>query len=217
MYRFGEDSVEKMVSWALEYAHPSTAPSILEVGTGNGTLLFALLDAEYLPERLQGIDYSPGSIKLAKSIATTRGGHKISFHLCDFLNEDPPTLPQGPQQSSADWDLIMDKGTFDAIALMEKDSSGIAPADGYPPKIARLLKPGGHFLITCTLPIEYICISQHLTILFEACNFTEEELRSKFVNIQTGLVYHSRIQHATFTFGGKSGSICSSVAFQKPS
>jgi EEF1A lysine methyltransferase 2 len=214
MYRFGEDSVEKMVSWALEYAHPSTAPSILEVGTGNGTLLFALLDAEYMPKRLQGIDYSPGSIKLAKSIATTRGGDKISFHLCDFLNEDPPTLPQ---QSSTDWDLIMDKGTFDAIALMEKDRNGMAPADGYPPKIARLLKPGGHFLITCTLPIEYKCIAQQLIISPEACNFTEEELRSKFANVQTGLVYHSRIQHATFTFGGKSGSICSSVAFQKPS
>jgi len=167
------------------------APAILEVGSGNGTLLFALLDAEYQPERMSGIDYSPGSIKLAESIAVTRRGDKISFHLCDFLKEDPPTLPY---ENNAGWDLILDKGTFDAIALMEKDSSGLAPADGYPPKIARLLKPGGYFLIT-------------------SCNFTEEELKAKF---QLSVEYHSRIQHATFTFGGRSGSICSSVAFQKP-
>jgi SAM-dependent methyltransferase len=151
MCRFGEESVEKMVHWALKYVPPSMAPAILEVGSGNGTLLFALLDAEYQPERMSGIDYSPGSIKLAESIAVTRRGDKISFHLCDFLKEDPPTLPY---ENNAGWDLILDKGTFDAIALMEKDSSGLAPADGYPPKIARLLKPGGYFLITCTLPIK---------------------------------------------------------------
>lgn len=49
-----------------------------------------------------------------------------------------------------------------------------------------------------------------------ACNFTEEELQANFVNDQTGLQYHSRIQHPTFTYGGESGSICASVAFEKP-
>jgi len=99
-------------------------------------------------------------------------------------------------QENTDWDLIMDKGTFDAIGLMEKDINGIPPADGYPLRIGRLLKPGGYFLIT-------------------SCNFTEEELIAKFASPQTGLTYHSRIQHATYTYGGKSGSICSSVAFWK--
>jgi len=195
---FGEESVEKMVDWALKYVPPSTHPWTLEIGSGNGTLLFALLDADYPPERLSGIDYSQGSVKLAQSIAATRGGDNISFRLCDFLKEDPPTLPSMPQSSSADlWDLILDKGTFDAIALMEDDHRGMAPADGYPTKVTRLLRPGGYFLIT-------------------SCNFTEEELKAKFANIQTGLLYHSRISHPTFTFGGKSGSICSSVAFQRP-
>ena len=139
-----------MVRWALEYVLPSGAPWVLEVGSGNGTLLFALLDAEYQPERLFGIDYSPGSVKLSKSIAGTRGGDKISFHLCDFLKEDPPTTPSISEEIGTGWDLVLDKGTFDAIALMEKDSNGMAPVDGYPSKVARLLKPGGYFLITCT-------------------------------------------------------------------
>jgi SAM-dependent methyltransferase len=158
-----------MVNWALEHVRPSTTPWILEVGSGNGTLLFGLLDAGYMPERLQGIDYSPGSIKLARSIAATRGDDKISFHLCDFLNEDVSALPHMAEQAGADSrDLILDKGTFDAIALMEKDNSGMAPVDGYPSKIARLLKPGGHFLITCTLPVEPVCIAHELT--FCRCN-----------------------------------------------
>jgi EEF1A lysine methyltransferase 2 len=159
--RFGEESVEKMVNWALEYIPPSTDPWILEVGSGNGTLLLALMDAEYLPERLCGIDYSPGSIKLAGSVAATRGGDQISFHLCDFLKENPPTLPSMPRQASMDpqWDLMLDKGTLDAIALMEKDGIGMAPVDGYPLKVAKLLKPGGYFLITCTLSNAYILTS----------------------------------------------------------
>jgi SAM-dependent methyltransferase len=143
-----------MVNWALEYAPPAESrATILEVGSGNGTLLFALLDAGYPPESLCGIDYSLGSIKLASSIAATRGGDTISFHLCDFLTQDPPTLPSMSSGSTLDaWDLILDKGTFDAIALMEKDpETGKAPVDGYPSKIARLLKPGGHFLITCMM------------------------------------------------------------------
>lgn len=138
-----------MVNWALEHATSSATPSILEIGSGNGTLLFALLDAGYSAEKLSGIDYSPGSVKLSQSIASTRGADLISFHLCDFLKEDPPLLPSmtGPDT----WNLLLDKGTFDAIALMEKDEHGVAPISGYPSKVARLLKPGGHFLITCTL------------------------------------------------------------------
>jgi SAM-dependent methyltransferase len=205
-----------MVDWALKYVPPSIHSWTLEVGSGNGTLLFALLDADYPPERLCGIDYSPGSVKLAQSIAATRGGDKISFHLCDFLKEDPPTLPSMPQPASTDpWDLILDKGTFDAIALMENDHKGMAPAEGYPTKVSQLLRPGGYFLITCApsyLLDAYLSADFPVT---EACNFTEEELKTKFATIQTGLVYHSRIPHPTFTFGGKSGSICSSIAFQR--
>ncbi|KZP25205.1 S-adenosyl-L-methionine-dependent methyltransferase [Athelia psychrophila] len=191
---FGEESVEKMVDWASEHVPASEKLSVLEIGSGNGTLLFALMEAGYPPANLSGIDYSPGSVKLSQSIAATRGGEQILFHICDFLKEEPPLLPS--MTSANTWDLLLDKGTFDAIALMEKGENGVAPVTRYPAKVAKLLKPGGHFLIT-------------------SCNFTEEELQASFVNDQTGLAYHSRIQHPTFTYGGKSGSICSSVAFMK--
>jgi len=191
---FGKESVEKMRDWALDHVPIASQPFMLEVGAGNGTLLFSLADAGYDPRLMAGIDYSPDAVRLAQSIAEMRGSDGIAFYVLDFLQEEPRKIGD---IASNDWDLILDKGTFDAMALATKDEDGKSPSDGYPARIARVIKPGGRFLIT-------------------SCNFTEEELRQKFATSETGLVYQSRIQHPTFTFGGKTGSSCSSVAFQKP-
>ena len=139
-----------MVEWSLENKPPSSHPSVLEIGSGNGTLLFGLLDARYDPENLFGIDYSPGAVALSTQIAQMRGGSSISFHECDFLKDDPPIPGTLRLASRIDiWDLILDKGTYDAIALGQKDDQGRSPSINYPGRAARLLKPGGYFLITC--------------------------------------------------------------------
>ena len=50
------------------------------------------------------------------------------------------------------WDVVMDKGTYDAVALSEKvDKDGRRVYRRYPERIAEILKPGGYFLITCEL------------------------------------------------------------------
>ncbi|KAI0044046.1 S-adenosyl-L-methionine-dependent methyltransferase [Auriscalpium vulgare] len=192
---FGEDSVEKMVDWALENISPASDLSILEVGSGNGTLLFALAEAGYNVSCLAGIDYSADAVKLAQMIASTRGGEKITFSQCDFL-ADLPAPPLAKTESVGSWDLLLDKGTYDAIALGEKDAEGRSPATPYPERAARLLKDGGFFLIT-------------------SCNFTEEELKAAFATPLTGLKYHSRVKHPSISFGGKSGSVYATIAFQK--
>ncbi|KAI0833473.1 S-adenosyl-L-methionine-dependent methyltransferase [Trametes gibbosa] len=211
---FGEDSVEKMVDWALENISTESAPYVLEVGAGNGNLLFALCDAGYAPERICGVDYSEDAVKLAQAIAKARaalrseqeeadvgeartslsdGTDKITFAACDFLRDEVPLLAGMPPRSGSDaavWDLVLDKGTFDAIALAEKDADGLAPAEGYPARIGRVVTQGGYFLITY-------------------------ELKAKFASESTGLEYHSRIAWPTFSFGGHSGNVYSSVAFRK--
>lgn len=180
-----------MVEWAFSNVPPTQNPSILEVGTGNGTLLFALLTAPrsldshpspgtpgYQGSRMCGIDYSAGSVKLARSIAaTTDGGDSITFAECDFLTTDPPRLPDMPPDLRPDvWDLLLDKGTFDAIALGETDDGGKSPAARYPGRVARLLKPGGSFLITCAWPGRSISLSltqsQHVISLRINCEPT---------------------------------------------
>lgn len=150
-FRFGEDAVEKMVDWCLDNVPPSTSPSVLEIGSGNGTLLFGLVEAGYDAKKLAGIDYSAGAVKLAKGIAETRNSSDITFTQCDFLNDTPARLPSddnGAQELEA-WDLLLDKGTYDAIALGSKDEQGKTPTTGYPSRVSRILKPGGYFLITC--------------------------------------------------------------------
>jgi len=193
--RFGAETIEKVVEWALEHVSPTSDPSILEIGSGNGSLLFSLVESGYNPERLSGIDYSLDAVKLAQMVASNRGAAAdIAFTTCDFLDDDPPLLPYMDRLNS--WNVVLDKGTYDAIALGEKDEQGRSPANTYPARIARLLRPEGIFLIT-------------------SCNFTEDELRASFTDPKTGLLYHSRIQHPTYTYGGRTGSSVSSIAFRK--
>lgn len=136
-----------MVEWVAEHRPISTRPFILEVGSGNGTLLLALFEEGYSPTRLCGIDYSPDAVKLSSAIAESRGAATIRFGVCDFLTEEPPVLSGMPQDAT--WDILLDKGTYDAIALAKKDENGESPAAKYPERVARLLQPGGLFLITC--------------------------------------------------------------------
>ena len=165
--------MEKMVDWALENVPPESSPFILEVGAGNGNLLFALSEAGYDPSKILGVDYSPDAVKLAQAIAHTKAtpradegedeeeatlalkdADKITFGVCDFLQDDVVPLESmvAEEGSVAVWDLVLDKGTFYAIALAEKDESGRTPADEYPARIGRVVKPGGFFLITCECP-----------------------------------------------------------------
>ena len=152
--RFGEDSVEKMVDWVSDNVPIAHEPTILEVGSGNGVLLFALHEIGYRAQLMCGVDYSKDAVKLSRAIAASRNGDAkhITFDICDFLRHYPPPLdgkPIGFDAAHATWDLVLDKGTFDAIALSERRSDGHIPANDYPPRIGEVVKPGGYFLIVC--------------------------------------------------------------------
>jgi len=137
-----------MVDWALKNVPPSSNPAVLEVGSGNGTLLLGLLEAGYDGSTLYGIDCSEGAIAFARAVAESRGGSNITFSQCDFL-VDEPMRHEPTDQRPPVWDLIMDKGTYDAIALGTKNTDGHSPAIHYPGRLAKLLTSGGIFLITC--------------------------------------------------------------------
>ena len=153
-----------MVEWTLENVPITSQPQILEIGSGNGTLLFALHEAGYAASHLTGIDYSPDAVKLAHMVARSQNSEQVTFHVCDFISELPPPQPQ-PQQAppaashtpsgqldadvQGSWDLLLDKGTYDAIALGEKDESGRCPVAVYPVRASKLLRENGYFLISC--------------------------------------------------------------------
>ncbi|OCB85346.1 hypothetical protein A7U60_g7653 [Sanghuangporus baumii] len=136
---FGQESVEKMVSWALSNVPPSPSssssaspsvssssppPKILEVGSGNGNLLFALADVGYDPSYLAGVDYLPVDLKLEQG------------KLCGI-----PKVGGGEKEEGGEdgWTLVLDKGSYDAMALAERDEDGTRPSDSYSERVATLL------------------------------------------------------------------------------
>lgn len=182
--------------------------SFLDLGTGNGHLLFSLRSGGQAEEsdveegwggRMLGVDYSERSVEFAQRIAESKGfvaskGTGVDFKWWDLMSQDPAGIVlDGPNKNG--WDVVLDKGTFDAISLSEeKDRQGRRICEGYKEKIIPLIRTGGVFLVT-------------------SCNWTEDELRSWFED--GGLEYVDTIKYRSFSFGGRKGQTISSVCFLK--
>ncbi|WWC85865.1 uncharacterized protein L201_000732 [Kwoniella dendrophila CBS 6074] len=242
---FGESSVTKMRKWAQRNI-PDTDRTvrILECGSGNGTLLLSFLSSigpkpiKKQKFHLTGIDYCEGASILAESIAKTRI-ENLSEDLTEdeedeyYSNRDRNESDEGEEDEDDEddveiekvindiegidwrtedlltkdlaeqWDLVLDKGTYDALCLsqdtvQEQDGRSRLPSQIYPERISNLVKQNGFFLIT-------------------SCNFTEEEIKSRYTKEGLGLEFHSSVPHPSFSFGGKSGTTVCTVAFKKVS
>ncbi|EIE80260.1 hypothetical protein G6F46_008404 [Rhizopus delemar] len=103
---FGEESVERMVEWITENV-TDLESSIVDLGCGNGHLLLELANEGY--KSLAGIDYSESAVVLAKSVAKERELEWIQYDAVDFLSN--------PQWFKHTFQVVLDKGTYDAISL----------------------------------------------------------------------------------------------------
>lgn len=171
------------------------ATRFLDLGTGNGHLLFSLREAGWCGDMV-GVDYSPQSVELARQIRDSKGEEyaDIKMHEFDILSstENPPEwLGEG-------FDVVLDKGTFDAICLSEEtDAQGRRICEGYRERVERLVRSGGRFLVT-------------------SCNWTGEELRGWFGAEEGGeLRFEREVKYPSFRFGGKEGQKVASVCFRK--
>lgn len=173
-------------------AADSPPTRFLDLGTGNGHLLFALREDEWTGAMV-GVDYAPSSVRLAEEIKASKGEEyaDIRFFEWDLLGAQPGTwLQEG-------FDVVLDKGTFDAICLaQETDAQGRRICEGYREKVEALIKPGGRFLIT-------------------SCNWTEEEVRGWFDVEGGALVYESKAKYPSFTFGGRTGTSVCTLCFRR--
>lgn len=177
-----------------------TTLRILDVGTGNGHLLFALRDAGWHSDMI-GIDYSEISVKFAQQIndarqpaveAETEGSHRnVRFKVYDLFNEDA-----APSWVSDGFDIMLDKGTFDAISLNKNAvrGSGRAGWEVYAECVAKLMRPRAVLLIT-------------------SCNWTEAELRKWLEGPM--LNFKDRVQYPYFTFGGVKGQSVTTLCFER--
>ncbi|RKF60060.1 Protein-lysine N-methyltransferase EFM4 [Erysiphe neolycopersici] len=195
-----EDLIKLPKNSKIQISHENS--SILDLGTGNGHLLFSLRsDSEAMLSRrqswngrLMGVDYSEKSIEFARRIAAERKINSIEFKHWDIMNSEPSgTILEG--QNVDGWDIVLDKGTFDAISLSsEIDADGRRISENYRNRVLPLIKTGGILLIT-------------------SCNWTEMELKSWFCGL--GLKFHDRIEYQSFSFGGQKGQKVSSICFLK--
>lgn len=210
------DAQEKMVSFLDDFETDGAmgmervSARVLDLGCGNGSLLFALRDDGWTG-RLWGVDYSAESVRLARRVREARRAQReeeegkedgetreVDFCEWDVLNGpfDENTIPAGG------WDLVLDKGTFDAVSLSgERDGHGRRICEGYGERVVQLLRNGGKFLVT-------------------SCNWTEPELKVWFEGTNKGegkgrLRQVGRIDYPSFSFGGVKGQTISSLCFEK--
>ncbi|KAK1050362.1 Protein-lysine N-methyltransferase efm4 [Friedmanniomyces endolithicus] len=159
----------------------------LDLGTGNGHLLFALREEDEEGScwsgEMIGVDYSESSISLARRIAAER---QIDHNTMRFEQWDLLAEPPQPSWLQDGFDVVLDKGTFDAISLMPYAEGSRHPCDIYREKVVPLIK-FGHFL----------CIT--------TCNWVKEELLDWLAPAGGQLQCYAEAKYPTFTFGGQTG------------
>jgi SAM-dependent methyltransferase len=197
---------EKMIEMLEDMAEAETlrkdadgeheATSFLDLGTGNGHLLFSLRDDGWTGQML-GVDYSAASIQLAEQINRTRqlcgdeeldGQGDVRFLEHDLLSISKPL--------SAQFYVLLDKGTFDAISL----SSAPDATTLYRKRIQPLLLDDGYLIIT-------------------SCNWTEAEVRGWIEGVEQGeensaFNFVDRVSYPSFRFGGQEGQAVVTLCFQ---
>ncbi|GMF70744.1 unnamed protein product [Aspergillus oryzae] len=205
-------------------------PSILDLGTGNGSMLALLRKRGGFRGVMVGVDYSARSVELARELQRLKihsayltdeedeecagdgngngvgeGEGEIRFEEWDILH----SAEEVGEQGKLDWfpygeggfDIVLDKGTFDAVSLSEEVVEGDADAsvagkkvqrrvcEMYPGVARRLVKKGGFLVVT-------------------SCNWTEEELVMWFTREKgegDRLEVWGRVEYPRFRFGGKEG------------
>ncbi|XP_022759293.1 EEF1A lysine methyltransferase 2-like [Durio zibethinus] len=223
---FGADVMETVTSWTkslcidISQGHmpnhvdePKPEPveqgdkylscwSVLDVGTGNGLLLQELAKQGFTD--LTGTDYSEGAIDLARSLADRDGYSNIKFLVDDILET----------KLERQFQLIMDKGTLDAIGLHPE---GPIKRIIYWDSISKLLAHGGVLVITS-------CNHTKDELVQEVENFNQRSIampqESNTIKDQETQRDRSPFQYLnhvrtypTFMFGGSVGSRVATVAF----
>lgn len=202
--------MERLLEDEEHEEHPliTKQSSFLDLGTGNGGLLFNLPE-EGFEGHLTGIDYSQQSIDLARKIAIRNYQWDPEDGSYEFLHADFLSSEDWLTQLSPDvppyWDVVLDKGTLDAIALsdLKYNYKGveISGVDLYPLRVANLVgnrsgdevKPG--------------------LVVITSCNFTQDEL-ILIMEKSSKFKYLTDIEYPKFKFGGVTGQTICTVAFQ---
>lgn len=206
------DAELKMIQFLIDKINGEELPfgkqeniKIVDLGTGNGHLLFQLHEdileecdyQDQIKFDFMGIDYSPDSVEFATKIAKQKYPQAaFQFEQVDLLTKENKFLSANTSQ----FDILLDKGTLDAIALNQDPISELGDKIGmdvYASQVSQLMHQNSVLLIT-------------------SCNFTESELIKIITQDKTNsLSVWNKIDYPSFQFGGVKGSTICSIAFIK--
>ncbi|XP_003742756.1 EEF1A lysine methyltransferase 2 [Galendromus occidentalis] len=179
---FGEQIERRIVKYLARHCDKKAA--VVDIGCGNGHLLVTLADDEGF-ENLTGIDYVEEALSLARRIAADSGvAPMITFMQGDLLSTE----------CSGAFDVIVDKGTYDAICLMPGMCDGVRRK--YIESIKRLMNKQN---------------SDSVLFLITSCNWTKDEL---LVHFRGDFELISELPAPTFSFGGSTGRTVTSLVFR---
>lgn len=157
-----------------------------------------------------GVDYSRPSVQVAQElVGNGMDGQDIRFEVMDIIRDEPRTQDWW---SGDGFDLVLDKGTFDAVSLceevIESSTSGFPQTSRtpmrihslYPSRAISMVKPGGFLLVT-------------------SCNWTQEEVIHWFTidgaGSSLGISVWKMIEYPRLKFGGSEGQGVCTVCFRK--
>lgn len=173
---FGHDIVKRLIKWMKSSELIKKEAEIVDLGCGNGMLLVELANEGFTS--LTGLDYSKNAISLCEKVAL-KYKLTITFLTCDILNG-----------LGASYDIILDKGTYDAISLSKEAKPNRMK---YIQNVHVGLRTEGIFIIV-------------------SCNWTEKELIEQF---KLNFTLLETIPTPQFMFGGTVGNVVTICIFKK--
>lgn len=183
---FGRGITAKIVAWIQQKYADRDGTRIVDIGCGNGFMLTSLLKVGF--KRLTGLDYSHDAIVLSKKIASSLdNGSLISYHQEDILKDESED-----NSSIEKFEVIIDKGTFDAICLNPTVTDIQSLVQKYVCYISKRMHTSSHFIIC-------------------SCNWTQEELCNYFHKFKL----LEEIPSASIQFGGQTGNRVTCLVFTR--
>lgn len=201
---FGKGLNRKIVDWLLKRLNSaganksSTRIDVIDIGCGNSFLLCSLVEkfrrdlgalSDQPSLRALGIDYSANSVNLSTKIVQDRQlSEYIELRECDFLNQAQVSSIAATRR----FDVIIDKGTYDAICLLhgQSDENLKQTKEAYLRSVRALGKTGTVYILA-------------------SCNHTQDEL-TQLIEFSEDFEGNSKlidkIETPSIEFGGKSGS-----------
>jgi release factor glutamine methyltransferase len=143
---------ETLVEAALKYLRGIERPRLLDLGTGSGCLLLALLASRKDAQGL-GVDVSPDAISVARNNAERLGiGMRASFEVSDWTDMDPASfdlvISNPPYIASAEIEGLEDEvRLFDPRLALDGGEDGFDAYRSLAHLLPRFMTPQAHAVI----------------------------------------------------------------------